>query len=254
MELELWVLALLCCTYFCTGFIDAVSGGGGLIAIPALLLAGIPPDFALGTNKVAILGGAPASVITYARGNFVLWRLALTGVPAAFAGGVIGSGALLAFDRETIGTIIVVLLPLAIIVTLMPKNGGTENREITPGTLYVRTPLICGLVGMYDGFFGPGAGSFFILGLHAFAGVGLIHASATTKLFSFGSVVSAFVVFCLNGKVLFLIGLPLAAANAVGGIIGSRAAMRIGPGFVRKMLSGVLCLLMVSLVWKLYFA
>lgn len=254
MELELWVLALLCCTFFCTGFIDAVSGGGGLIALPAMLLAGVPPDLALGTNKMAVALGTPASIITYARGHFVLWRLAVTGIPAAFLGGLIGANILLVFDGETIGKIILFLLPLAVGITLMPKKGSTENREITPNLLYVRTPVISCLVGLYDGFFGPGAGSFFIIGLHSFAGIGLIHASATTKILCLGSVVSSFAVFCLNGKVLFLLGLPLAAANALGGIAGSRMAMRIGAGFVRAMLSGVLCLLMISLVWKLYFA
>lgn len=254
MELELWVLALLSCTYFCTGFIDAVSGGGGLIAVPALLLAGIPADLALGTNKLAVAAATPASIITYARGNYVLWRLAATGLPAALAGGLIGSNALLIFDNETIGKIIVFLLPLAIGITLMPRRGGPGETEVSRNTIYVKTPLICCCVGMYDGFFGPGAGSFFILGLHYFAGIGLIHASATTKIFSFGSTISALIIFCYNGKVLFLLGLPLVTGNTLGNFVGTKMAMRIGAGFVRTMLSGVLCLLMVSLIWKLYLS
>ena len=254
MEFEIWVLALLCCAFFAAGFIDSAAGGGGLITVPSLLMANIPPDLVLGTNKLALALSMPASLITYARSGFVLWRLAAVGAPVVLLSGMAGAQALLFFPTETIGKIILFLLPIAIAVTLMPKRDSGAVSE-TPATIpYVRMFTICPLLGFYEGFFGPGAGSFFILGLHHFAGLGLIQASATTKVFSFASIFSSLLVFMFNGKVLYMAALPLAAACIVGYIAGTRMAIRIGPAYIRKMLTFIMTLLMASLVWKFYLS
>jgi len=254
MEFEIWVLALLCCAYFAGGFIDSAAGGGGLIAVPSLLMANIPPDLALGTNKLVVALSMPASLITYAKGGFVLWRLAAVGAPVVLLSGMAGAKALLFFPTETIGKIILFLLPIAIAVTLMPKkDSGTVSQP--PTTVpYVRLSTICLFIGFYEGFFGPGAGSFFILGLHHFVGLGLIQSSGTTKVLNLASTISALFVFILSGKVLYMAALPLGAACMAGYIAGARMAIRIGPAYIRKMLTLVMTLLMVSLVWKFYLS
>ena len=254
MEFEIWVLALLCCAYFAAGFIDSAAGGGGLIAVPALLIANIPPDLALGTNKLVIAMSMPASLITYAKSGFVQWRLAAVGMPVAFLSGMAGTKALLFFPTETIGKIILFLLPIAIAVTLMPKRDSGTASE-TPTTIpSARMIIICLLVGFYEGFFGPGAGSFFILGLHHFIGLDLIQSSATTKLLNLANIISSSFVFILSGKVLYIAALPLGAACIAGYITGSRMAISIGPAYIRKMLTFVMVLLMVSLMWKFYLS
>jgi uncharacterized membrane protein YfcA len=254
VEFEIWVLALLCCAFFAAGFIDSAAGGGGLIAVPSLLMVNMPPDFVLGTNKLVIALSMPASLITYARSGFVQWRLAAIGTPVVLLSGIAGAKALLFFPTETIGKIILFLLPIAIAATLMPKKDSGMVSE-TPATIpYVRMFIICPLIGFYEGFFGPGAGSFFILGLHHFVGLGLIQASATTKVLSFASVSSSLLVFILNGKVLYMAALPLAAACIVGYIAGTRMAIRIGPAYIRKMLTFIMTLLMASLIWKFYLS
>jgi uncharacterized membrane protein YfcA len=254
MEFELWVFALLCCAYFAAGFIDSAAGGGGLLAVPSLLMANIPPDLALGTNKLVIALSMPSSVITYARGGFVKWRLAAVGAPVVLLSGIAGAKALLFFPTETVGKIILCLLPIAIVVTLMPKKKAGTTGDAPTTMPYVRLLVICSLVGFYEGFFGPGAGSFFIFGLHHFVGMGLIEASATSKMLILVATFSALFVFILSGKILYMTALPLAAACIAGYVAGTRMAIRIGPAYIRKMLTFIMILLMVSLIWKFYLS
>ena len=254
MEFEIWVLALLCCAYFAAGFIDSAAGGGGLLAVPSLLIANIPPDIALGTNKLVIALSMPASLITYAKSGFVQWRLAAVGIPVTFLAGMAGTKALLFFPTETIGKIILFLLPIAVAVTLMPKKDSGTVTEAPTTIPSARIILICLCVGFYEGFFGPGAGSFFILGLHYFIGLGLIQSSATAKVLNLANIISSSFVFILSGKVLYMAVLPLSVACIAGYITGSRIAISIGPAYIRKMLTFVMALLMASLVWKFYLS
>ena len=254
MEFEIWVLALLCCVYFAAGVISSAAGGGGLIAVPSLLMANFPPDLALGTNRLVVTLSMPASLITYARSGFVQWRLAAVGVPVILVFGIAGAEALLYFPAETIGKIILFLLPIAIAVTLLPKKDSGTVRE-TPATMpFVRMSIICALIGFYEGFFGPGGGSLLILCLHHFVGLGLIQSSATAKVLTLTATLSGLFVFILNGKVLYMAALPLTVACILGNIVGTRMAIRIGPAYIRKVLTFVIALLMVSLVWKFYLS
>jgi len=253
MELDILVIFLLCLVYFCSGFIDSIAGGGGLLATPAFLLAGVPPDAVLGTNKMIASLGTASSLITYARSGMVLWKLAAVGLPASLLGGFMGTRTLLLFSNASIGKIIVILLPFGIIATLAPKKLSKDTTsELTPLQLYVLTPLICWAVSFYAGFFGPGSGSFFILALHYGLGLGLVQAAGSNKLFNLASSVGALYVFILNGKVLFSLVLPMAACCIAGNILGSTAAVRTGSDLVRKVLRFSLSLLFISLVWKFF--
>lgn len=252
MEIEIGagILSLLCTAYFLAGFVDSIAGGGGLIGIPVFLLTGIPPDYALGTNKLAACLGTSCSLLTYSQKGYVLWKLAVAGIPAALLGGFFGSKAILYFDVETIGKMIVILLPLAIFITLAPKKNLNTDREVGKKQKLL-TPLVCFMLGFYDGFLGPGTGSFFILALHYFLGFNLVKASATSKIFNLATGISSFVVFALHGKVLYFVGIPLAFANIAGNFLGSKMAINVGEKFVRKNLIFTLMLLFITLLWKL---
>ncbi len=238
--------------YLATGFIDGISGGGGLIALPALLLAGLPADLALGTNKLAVVLGTAASLSTYVRSGLVVRPLVRVGVPVAVVAALIGSAAIMRFDSAGIGRLIVFLLPAGIAATLFPKKNLGGTGEITARRLYVAAPLVCAVLGLYDGFFGPGSGSFFTLAFHCALGLGLLQAAATTKMFNLSTAIIALLVFMWHGKVLYLLGIPLSAANIAGNYLGSVAAVRIGAGFVRTILIFSLTLLFASLIWKFY--
>jgi hypothetical protein len=251
-ELGILALCFLMTAAFFAGLIDSVAGGGGLLSVPATLLVGLPPHLALGTNKFMAAVGTTASFITFAKNKAVVWRIAAIGVFFSFAGSVAGTQTALRIDNAVLGKVILVLLPVAALLTFMPVRKGAREKPLTPLALYVFTPLICTAIGFYDGFFGPGTGSFMLLSLHFILGLNLIAASGTTKAFNLVSNVSSLVVFLLNGKVFWFAALPMAAANMAGNIFGSRLALRQGPALIRKMLLFSLVLLFATLVWRYY--
>lgn len=253
MELEVWIVTLLCAVLFCSGFMDGIVGGGGLISLPALLLAGLPPEAALGTNKFVAYCGVAASFGTYARSGVVFWKAARTGIPAMLLGAIIGAKCLLALDSAVIGKVLIFMLPIGIFAFFMPRKD-RGAREKRPGDLTFRLPLICMILGLYDGFFGPGCGTFFAIAFHLFLGFGLIPAVATSKMISLVGGMGGVIVFILKGNVNFLLGMPLGLCCVIGNIVGSRMAMRVGPGLVRRFLVVSLALLFGSLVWKFWFA
>ena len=242
----------LCLAAFLTGLIDSVAGGGGLIMVPALLVAGLPTQTALGVNKFVGTLGTSAALMNFARSGLVLWRPARVGIPFALIGAAVGSRCVLAFDSATAGKIVIALLPFAALATLLPRRHVASREEISARALYALTPLICLGVGFYDGFFGPGAGSFYILAFHFITRMDLIRASATAKVLNLASNAGAFVVFLLNGQVLFFYAVPLAVVNILGNLAGSQLAIRIGPGIVRRFLLVSLLILFGTLIWRFY--
>jgi uncharacterized membrane protein YfcA len=252
LEFEIWIVVILCFTFFVSGFVDSVAGGGGLINIPIFLLVGAPPEFALGTTKMSATIGKIAALINYAKNGFINWRLAFAGLPAAIIGGVLGTKVILYFESAEIGKIIFFLLPVGIMAVLLPRKNLNVQKEITKIKLYLVTPIICLILGFYDGFFGPGVGSFFIIALNFFIGLTLVHAAAMTKVFNLATAFASFVVFAVEGKVYFFIGILLIFFSIMGNITGSSLAIKIGSVFVKKVLLFSLSLLFVSLAWKFF--
>ncbi len=254
MEFEIWLLWPLLAAFFLAGFVDSVAGGGGLISIPALLLAGVPPEMAMGTNKPCSTIGSCISLALYARGGMVLWKSALASLPVAVLAGALGTKMLLYFDSATIGKLVVFLLPLGIVFTMMPKKDRGEDKDLSTFARYCLLPLICIPVGFYDGFLGIGSGSLYILVLHAVVGMGLVKASGTAKVYNLAGSLSATAVYIWHGVTIFWLVLPLTAANIAGNWLGSKLAIRIGAPFVRRLLFGMLCFLFASLIWKFWLA
>ncbi|MDL2272518.1 TSUP family transporter [Desulfovibrio sp. OttesenSCG-928-I05] len=252
MELELWVVALLCLAYFSAGYIDSIAGGGGLLTIPAILLAGVPADLAIGTTKLSATFGMSMALRNYARSGLVIWKAATAGVPAVILGSILGSSALLSMSNEMIGKVVVFLLPLGILVTFLPKEDRGE-REPSARQLYVYLPLVCLVLGFYEGFFGPGAGSFMLMALHFMLGFGMLASSGTMKLLNVTATGAALMVFIYQGKVLYLLAIPLTIAAVSGNYFGSRSAIRVGPKLIRKILAVSLSLLFASLIYKIWF-
>ena len=249
--MTLTVILLLSGMSFLAGFIDAVAGGGGLILMPSLLVAGIPPQMALGTNKFAGMLGTMTALINFVRSRKVIWKIALVGVGFSLVGSVLGTRAILHFDQTTAAKIIVLLLPVPAILTFLPKRRiKTSETEFSSMNMYLHVPLLCLVIGFYDGFFGPGTGTFLIFGFYAFLGLHLINASAVSKVFNLASNVGSFLTFVFAHKVLYSIGIPIALANIMGGYIGSSLAIRKGQAFIKIILILVFVLLFLTLVFK----
>ena len=249
--MDLTGILLLSGMSFLAGFIDAVAGGGGLILMPSLLVAGLPPQMALGTNKFASMLGTMTALINFVRSRKVIWKIALVGLPFSLVGSVFGTRAILHFDQAAAAKIIVFLLPIPAVLTFLPKKQlKTSATEFSAMNMYLHVPLLCLVIGFYDGFFGPGTGTFLIFGFYAFLGLHLINASAISKVFNLASNVGSFVTFVLAGKVLYSVGIPIALANILGGYIGSTLAIRKGQGFIKAILVLVFIILFISLVFR----
>ncbi|QKV17398.1 TSUP family transporter [Oricola thermophila] len=243
-ELAPDIVALLVIAAFAAGFVDSIAGGGGLITIPALLLAGAPPVTALGTNKLQGMFGAASATWSYARNGHV--RLAQQILPAvlAFAGSILGALTATILPGEIFGAVLPLLLvAIAAYFLLRPGLDDIDRAERMRPALFSMT--IPPLIGYYDGLFGPGTGSFFMLAFVALAGFGLLKATAHTKLLNLASNVGGLVLFAVAGAVYWKAGLLMGAAQFAGANLGSRVAMKGGARVIRPLLV-IVCLALAA--------
>ncbi|MGL6209355.1 MAG: TSUP family transporter [Paracoccaceae bacterium] len=234
---------------FLAGFVDAIAGGGGLITLPVLLLAGATPLEALATNKLQGTFGAGAAAASYARAGQVdlLRQAGMAGI-AGFAGGL---GAVIAHlvPLEVLRVIMpVVLIAVAVFFAMKPGLTDADRLErLSPGVFAV---TLVPLVAAYDGVFGPGAGAFYMLGFVMLAGFGVLKAVAHTKLLNFASNLGALAVFAASGGVWWGMGLAMAAAQVAGASLGATVAMRRGARLIKPLLVVTSTLLALRLIWQ----
>jgi uncharacterized protein len=253
LDLEPVTLLLLIMAAFSAGWVDAVVGGGGLIQLPALLIA-LPPTTSpaaiLGTNKISSVWGTATSSITYAVKIKPDWRTVLPLVLGSAAGSALGAQAAKLLPRDYFTPIVLVALVVVGVYTWRrPKLGLTSARKHDGRAHYGRTALIGLTVGAYDGFLGPGTGSFFVILLVGVLGYGFLEASAKAKIANLTTNLVAIIVFGLSDSVLWVLGLTMGLANLVGGLIGARTAIRHGNAFIRRVFLVVLAALIIKLAY-----
>lgn len=248
------VFVFLAIAAFLAGLVDAVVGGGGLIQIPALLAAfpQTAPATLFGTNKIASIVGTSSAALQYARRVTIPWGVALPGALAALLGAWVGARAVVYAPVELLRYLIMVLLILVAIYTFVRKDFGTQQSEITDSrTRATRAVLIGSGIGFYDGFFGPGTGSFLIFLLVRAIGMDFLRASVTAKIINVATNLSALVYFASSVELFWILGACMAGANLSGALIGSRMALKHGAGFVRRMFLGVVVCLIAKLGYDL---
>ena len=234
-----------------SGFVDSIAGGGGLIMMPALFFAGAAPLQALGTNKLQSVFGTGVALRNYWRSGLVQWRPNQLTVTLVFAGAVAGALIVQSIDTRALSLIIPVLLVAsALYILLSPRMSDEDAHHRVTSKGYVP---IGAAIGFYDGFFGPGAGTFFSTSLVALRGYGLTKATALTKLFNFSSNVASVLLFALGGHMLWLLGLCMAVGAMIGGWLGSHTAMKFGARLIRPLLVAISLALTARLLWG-YFA
>lgn len=242
------LLVALSSLAFVAGFIDAVVGGGGLIQIPALLIAF--PDKAVatlfGTNKIAAISGTSVAAYNYSKRIRFDYRLLIVVSLAAFTASFLGAKVVSMVRAEVLRPVILIILVVMLIYVYTNKNLGTaQNKGLPLAKQLVLGSLIGLVVGFYDGFFGPGTGSFLILGFVVLLRFDFVTASGYAKLINCVTNISALLVFIRNGNFLLGIGITMAVFNIAGNIIGSRMALREGNGFVRKIFLVVVSLMIL---------
>ena len=249
--IDTWVYPALTAIAVLTGFIDAIAGGGGLVMMPALLFAGLSPLQALGTNKLQSMFGTGTALRNYARSGLVEWRPNRLSVLLVFLGAVAGVLVVQRIETRLLNLIIPVLLvAAALYVLLSPRMSDDDAHQRVSSRGYA--PVASG-IGFYDGFFGPGTGTFFTTSLVALRGYGLTKATALTKLFNFTSNVASVLMFALGGHMLWLLGLCMAAGAMLGGWLGSHTALKFGARLIRPLLVAISLGMTARLLWG-YFA
>jgi uncharacterized membrane protein YfcA len=240
---DAWVVALLCASALAAGTIDAIAGGGGLITVPTLLAVGVPPHLALGTNKAQSSFGTAAALVTFWRRGAVTLRWIALGLPLGAAGAVVGALAVSAVPPTQARPLVLVMLVLASLALWLRRPAARTQAT----TAWWTAPVIAVLIGAYDGFFGPGTGTFLIVGLVTFAGRTPEHATAQAKAVNLGSNLAALGVFAAHGNIAWALAGPMAAAQVVGGVIGARLALRGGAATVKVMVTVVAAALWLKL-------
>ncbi|WP_320201736.1 TSUP family transporter [Agrobacterium sp. rho-13.3] len=242
VALQLFVILFFVAIF--AGFVDSIAGGGGLIVIPAMLILGIPPLEVLGTNKLQAQFGSASATIAYARRGHVDLKKQFPMAFMAFLGGIFGALIASFVPSDVLRAIMPFLLvAIAIYFAFKPNLSDVDShRRITPFLFGV---TVVPLVGFYDGIFGPGAGSFYMLAFVGLAGFGMLKATAHTKLLNFGSNFGGFLVFTFNGAILWKLGLVMGLGQFLGAQLGSRLAMQNGAKIIRPLLV-ISCLAMAT--------
>ena len=245
------LVALVFAAFF-AGAIDAVVGGGGLIQIPALFAVhpGESAATLFGTNKCASIVGTANATWRYARRVVMPWRTILPAALTAFAFSYAGAAAVAWLAKDAVRPLILVLLVLAAVYTLKKKEFGELHQPAHSGRReLVYASILGGVIGFYDGFFGPGTGSFLIFLFVRFFGFDFLHASASAKVVNVATNLAALLDFVPNGHVLPLLAVAMAAANVAGSQAGTWLALRHGSRFVRRVFLVLVAVLIVKFAW-----
>lgn len=234
------------------GFIDSIAGGGGIITVPALLAAGLPPHLALGTNKLQSTFGSCTAMLHYRSRGLVSIRTTMLGIAWTFVGAAAGTLAIQQVSPGLLRHVIPALLLAIFVYMLFSPHAGAESRHAR-----LRAPAFYALfglsIGFYDGFFGPGTGSFWAIAFVAMLGLDLRAATAHTKVMNFVSNATALAFFLLGGNVVLLPGLAMGAGEVAGALLGSRLVILRGVRFVRVFFLIVVALTLARLVQTTYF-
>lgn len=245
MEITYKTYLIVCPLLFLAGLIDAIGGGGGLISIPAYLIAGLPPHAAVATNKMSSTCGTSLTTFRFMKNGLVNYKLAVPAVIAAIAGSGIGANISMAIEESVMLYVLVFILPISAFLVLNKKlfhDGGSDEVVLDRKT-YMTATIAAFIIGMYDGFYGPGTGTFLIIAFTIFAKLSIKTANAQAKVINLTSNITSLIIFLINGEVILSVGLAAAACNMLGGYIGAGLVMKNGAKIVKPSIILVLILL-----------
>lgn len=249
---HIWMI--VCPLVFLGGLIDAVAGGGGLITLPAYLIAGLPAHIASGTNKCGNVFGTLLSTGRFLKRGDVHIPSAITGAVGALVGAWIGARLNLIMPERMLYYFMLIMVPVMAVFLLLKRNFGQEDRSGELSRLQLMSMALgIGLViGGYDGIFGPGAGTFLMLAFTGMCRFDLLTASGNTKVANSASNMASLITFAFAGKVMWVVGIPAAVCGIAGNYVGSSLALKGGAKVIRPMFFVVLALLLIRLIYGLF--
>ena len=254
--METYVLVFLCLAAFAAGFIDAIVGGGGLIQTPMglILLPNLPVSTVIGTLKVPAFSGTSFAAYQYLKKVDMNWKLLSIMMLLAFPSAFLGSTLLTYVRNDFMKPLLLVVLGFLVIYTYAKKNFGQHIEKNHPPRTQIWNAIgISFVVGLYDGFIGPGTGSFLVVAFIAIMGFDFLHASANAKMVNLATNFGSICLFILKGKIIWAIALPMAASNALGGWIGAKLAINKGNSFIRIFFLVVVVGTLIRFAYDVFF-
>lgn len=250
MTLTPQTFLIVCPMLFLAGLVDAIGGGGGLISLPAYLLAGLPAHQAIATNKLSSTCGTALATVRFIRMGLVNWRLALPTLVCGMLGSSIGANASMAVDEKLMERILFFVLPITAFIVLNPRIfRDNDAKDILLNSRTWITALLSSLViGLYDGFYGPGTGTFLIIAFTVLAGMNMRSANAHAKVINLTTNVTSLAIFLINGQALIPLGIAAAACNMAGNYLGAGLALSRGSRITRPVIILVLALLFLKVL------
>ncbi|MFW2487471.1 sulfite exporter TauE/SafE family protein [Clostridium chromiireducens] len=243
---------IVCPLVFLAGFVDAIAGGGGLISLPAFIFAGIPVHLAIGTNKMSASMGTAISTYRYAKNGYIKLKIAACSVVCALIGSALGATISLKIDDHYFKILMIVILPVIAFYVLRKRD--FEENKCEETSINYKTYIICMLsaffIGIYDGFYGPGTGTFLILLLTGVANLRLNTAAGTTKAINLSSNIAGLITFIINGKVYLILGLVAGLFSIAGNYMGSGYFTKSGAKIARPVIIIVLTVFFIKILFE----
>lgn len=233
---------------FTAGLVDSVAGGGGLISLTSYAAIGLPAHMALGTNKFSSVLGTSISTYRFAKNGHIQWDAAIFSIVGALCGSALGARLSLLFDERILAYLMVCAVPLIALFLFVKKDFGIREKKHSKKTTILLALAISVVIGAYDGFFGPGAGTFLIMAFTSILGLSLLKACGNAKIVNLSSNLAAVVTFMLNGNVYYRLAIPCAVCGILGNYVGSGLAMKKGSKIVRPVMLVMIALLLVKII------
>lgn len=241
---------IVCPLLFLAGFVDAIGGGGGLISLPAYLLAGLPVHTAIATNKLSSSCGTALATLRFIKNRLINFKLAIPAIVAAILGSSVGAQLSMKMDETIMHYILFIVLPLSAFIVL--NKNLFRDHEDNSVHLNLRTYLTAGIsafiIGIYDGFYGPGTGTFLIISFTVFAKMSISTANAQAKIINLTTNITALSIFLINGQCNLILGFAAAACNMAGNYLGSGLVMTKGSKIAKPIIIFVLILLLLKIL------
>lgn len=246
----MFVIIFLCIGGFIAAFVDSIAGGGGLISMPVLMAIGVPIHLAIGTNKFAASAGCISSAYRYAKSGKTNNELLKKLVPFTIIGSILGVKCVLSIKENILNVLVVLMILIVAIYTFVSKNLGQEDRFEGINKKNLRLGMLMAFImGFYDGFFGPGTGTFLAFGFIKIYGYDFLHASANTKILNLTSNVTSLLLFMINGQVYYKIAVLFALVMIIGAYVGAKVAIKNGS----KMIKPIFLVMALFMVTKLMY-
>ena len=250
MNVTVQMFLVVCPLLFLAGFVDAIGGGGGLISLPAYLLAGLPYQMAVGCNKLSATCGTVLTAARFMKNGFINIKLAVPTIFAAVLGSSVGANLMLRMDNSFMQTLLLVLLPISALVVMHPKlfRDNPHGQLRLDAKTWITAITVALVMGFYDGFYGPGSGTFMIIAFTLFAKMSLPQANAQTKVINLTTNITSLTILLLEGSVLLPLGLAGAVCNMAGSFLGTGIAIKNNTRITRPVILLVMILLFVKIL------